>query len=273
MQKHLREILEIGHSKDQNGKIYPLQAHISVEEGLFLQKIISEIKPAISIEVGMAMGISTMFICEELSKLKQKKHIIIDPGQTKLYSSGDGWNSIGLFNVDKCGYSDIIEFHDQPSEIALPILLKNEIKIDFAFIDGWHTFDHVLLDFFYINRMLKVGGIIVFDDSHFDSINKVINYISNYPCYKPFIISDDSQRNNGTKTSINKKIVQKSFHNPFSIPAKILRIINKIIRLRIERFSNKYIHNIEKNQKISLRYYAIQKISEDDRSWNWFKNF
>jgi len=40
-------------------------------------------------------------------------------------------------------------------------------RIDFAFIDGAHTFDHVLVDFFYIDRMLNVGGIVAFDDVGF----------------------------------------------------------------------------------------------------------
>jgi hypothetical protein len=46
-----------------------------------------------------------------------------------------------------------------------------------GFIDGWHTFDHVLLDFFYIDLMLEVGGIVVFDDVGYPSIRRACEFI------------------------------------------------------------------------------------------------
>ena len=49
-------------------------------------------------------------------------------------------------------------------------------RIDFAFIDGAHTFDHALVDFFYIDRMLNVGGIVAFDDLGFPCIEKVCRF-------------------------------------------------------------------------------------------------
>jgi len=35
---------------------------------------------------------------------------------------------------------------------VLPRLLESGKKIDFAYIDGWHTFDYTLLDWCYIDR-------------------------------------------------------------------------------------------------------------------------
>ena len=43
--------------------------------------------------------------------------------------------------------------------------------------DGWHTFDFVLLDFFFIDRMLNVGGILVLDDTQFPAIRKVCRFV------------------------------------------------------------------------------------------------
>jgi Methyltransferase domain len=48
---------------------------------------------------------------------------------------------------------------------------------DFAFVDGMHTFDYVFTDFFYIDKMLPVGGVIVFDDVYYPSIRKLCRYI------------------------------------------------------------------------------------------------
>jgi len=69
---------------------------------------------------------------------------------------------------------------------ALPELLKNsEAKFDFIFIDGWHTFDYTLIDFFYADKLLKVGGIIIIDDALHKGVEKSVKYIStNYKFYQ-----------------------------------------------------------------------------------------
>jgi hypothetical protein len=81
--------------------------------------------------------------------------------------------------------SDLITVYEDLSELRLPGLLAEGQRYDFAFIDGWHTFDQVLVEFFYINRMLDVGGIVVFDDVHLPSLAKVLAHIGTYDCYRP----------------------------------------------------------------------------------------
>ena len=67
---------------------------------------------------------------------------------------------------------------------ALPELLKKE-KFDFIFIDGWHTFDYTLIDFFYSNLLLKIGGIILIDDALHRGVGKSVQYFDkNYLFYK-----------------------------------------------------------------------------------------
>jgi hypothetical protein len=56
--------------------------------------------------------------------------------------------------------------------------------VDFAFVDGWHTFDHVLVDFFYIDRLLRVGGIVVFDDASMPAIHRICRYIATNRQYR-----------------------------------------------------------------------------------------
>ena len=63
-------------------------------------------------------------------------------------------------------------------------------RIQAAFIDGWHTFDHALIDFFYVNRMLDEGGIVMFDDANWPAITKLIRYVMKYPCYEYFAGGD-----------------------------------------------------------------------------------
>jgi hypothetical protein len=62
------------------------------------------------------------------------------------------------------------------------------VTIDFAFIDGARTFDYALVDFFFIDKLLRPGGIVVLDDFSYPSIRSVCRYVlSNlrYKCIGP----------------------------------------------------------------------------------------
>ena len=41
----------------------------------------------------------------------------------------------------------------------------NMKPFDFIFIDGWHTFDYTLVDMFYADRLLRIGGYLLIDDA------------------------------------------------------------------------------------------------------------
>jgi predicted O-methyltransferase YrrM len=177
----LKRILETGHFEGTDGKLIAVFAQISHEKGEFLQKIITNINPVVSLEVGLAYGVSALFICDALDRTPNTRHIVIDLAQL-----GDPWEGNGLYNLKKAGYDDIIEFHNMESQRALPQLEANGLKIDFAFVDGGHTFDHALVDFFYIDRMLRIGGIVAFDDVDFPSVKKVCRFIIKNRNYSVF---------------------------------------------------------------------------------------
>lgn len=278
MHPYLAKIIESKQIIDQFGTNHKLFIGISTEEGLFLQSVIKEIKPTISLEVGLAHGISAMFICESLLEVGSKKHIVIDPAQnSELY-----WEGLGLYNLSQCGYDNIIDFKNGKSEIVLPALLEQEEKIDFAFIDGIHTFDHALLDFFYINRMLNIGGVIVFDDANWKSINKAINYIKNYPSYIQYLPNSNSTYSNFKKPLTWQSINNKFKTEPYRLPYIILKYLNKDINFFLAEFNKKYQYlnnkyrrkyGIKNNIKIQNTYFAFQKISNDSRSYEWFIDF
>ena len=53
-----------------------------------------------------------------------------------------------------------------------------EVDFDFALIDGWHNWPTSMLDFFYINFMLKKGGFLLLDDIHLHSVAELFRFIS-----------------------------------------------------------------------------------------------
>jgi len=66
---------------NEAGQSRPLHSAIPREEGLFLQGIIRRHRPAPSIEIGCAYGISSKFICEALREVGAHEHVVIDPYQ------------------------------------------------------------------------------------------------------------------------------------------------------------------------------------------------
>lgn len=174
----LARLLESGSVTDGTAT-YRLHSNMQPDEGELIQKVIATVKPSTTLETGMAYGISSLYVCDALSKLsKPVRHIAIDPGQST------DWHGIGRFNVQQAGFEKMVQIIEQGSEIALPRLLADGTRIEFAIIDGWHTFDHALIDFFYINRMLSVGGVVLLDDVNYESIHKLVRYLLHYPAYK-----------------------------------------------------------------------------------------
>ena len=155
-----------------------LHSHVSEDEGRYLQDLVTAADATRTLEVGMAYGISTVFILEALAKrTATPSHIAIDPFQNS------DWKGIGLANVDRAGYRSLLEFHEAPSEFVLPGLASAGRTIDFALIDGWHSFDHALVEFFYVSRMLRVGGIVAFDDADWPGLTKLMRFILTLPGY------------------------------------------------------------------------------------------
>ena len=131
-----------------------------------------------AVEVGMAYGVSSITIADGISKnatpkTGRAKLVVMDPHQNAI----EGWSGLGLFQIERAGFSDIVEFHEQSSQECLPALLARGERFDLAFIDGWHTFDHTMVDFFFIDLRLETGGVVVFDDIGYPAIREVVRFI------------------------------------------------------------------------------------------------
>lgn len=244
MHPYLEQIVKTGTMTTPDGKPLQISSHISIQEGLFLQQIIEEISPRTSLEIGVAYGTSSMFICEAMTRLGGKKHIAIDPGPV-FYKGTKTLDrcGLGLLNLEHCGFRGFVEFYEKGSEFALPELLNKGEEIEFAFIDGWHTFDHCLVDFFYVNKLLKKGGVVVFHDVRLPGIDKLMKYISGYPAYRLYKTPEKAPHRFSTKRKgVGKLIAYCLFLCRTLLPGKPSSI-------------------------------AFQKISEDTRPWNWYKSF
>jgi predicted O-methyltransferase YrrM len=244
MNPYCERILKTGFMETPGGHLIAINSQISLDEGLFLQRVVEGIRPQVSLEIGVAFGISSMFICEELHRFGAGKHIGIDLGPIKKAGTDElDRFGLGLFNIERCGYGHLIESYAMPSEIALPDLLRRGQRLQFAFIDGWHSFDHALVDFFYVNKMLDVGGVVTFHDAGHPNILKLLKYILTYPSYRIF----------------------REIRRPKAVFSTQRKSVEKLIAYALFLIRRLYPYR--------PTCVALQKISEDQREWTWFKDF
>jgi hypothetical protein len=130
-------------------------------------------------------------------------------------------------------------------------LLQSDEKFDFAYIDSSKQFDGLLVDFFYLDKILNINGIIVFDDVGFPGIRKLLRYLSQFPNYK--IYSQFPQNNAPSLLRRAARILRR-------IP-----VIKKLIKEEI------LLSDFELG--INSSCVALQKIDHDKRNWEWHVNF
>ena len=224
-----------------------LPVAVDRDEGAFLQRIIRDVQPERSLEIGCAYGVSTLYICEALTPGEASaRHIVIDPFQSSQ------WRGIGAKNIRDAGFAPLVDFREERSEVVLPQLLDAGVVLDFAFVDGWHTFDQVMVEFYFINRLLRVGGVIAFDDANRRSINRVVRHALTYPAYRVY----------GTERTdpVRPTVLGRSRRALTKVPA-----ISGILRPDFLR----------KDWDLGIlgSCVAIRKVADDDRSSGWDRTF
>jgi predicted O-methyltransferase YrrM len=144
---------------------------LTPQEGRALYDLILKFRPATTIEVGLAYGVSALYaVAARLVVGLSSPHIVIDPFQV----CGE-WESAGLIALNESGIAEQIHFIEDESQVVLPQLLRKGSRFDFAFVDGAHYFDRVFLDLWYMNR-LAPGGLVLVDDVDMESVACATNY-------------------------------------------------------------------------------------------------
>ena len=69
-----------------------------------------------------------------------------------------------------------VTFVEGPSDDVLPALQVSR-PVDLAFIDGKHSFPHPIVDFHYIERRMRVGGILLVDDVPIPAVGMLYRFL------------------------------------------------------------------------------------------------
>jgi predicted O-methyltransferase YrrM len=154
----------------EDGSALELMPH-SVEraDGEALRDLAVAERAERSIEVGLALGLSALFLCQAVLE-RDGSHVAIDPFQQ------ESWNGAGLRTLRDAGVAAAVEVIEQESQVALPRLLSEGRRFDFAFIDGDHRFEGVFLDLYFMTRLVEPGRLVVIDDMWMPSVRMAVAY-------------------------------------------------------------------------------------------------
>lgn len=229
---------------------------ISLAEGEFLHSVLRSSSAERTIEIGCAFGISSLFICDAIREKNSPHHVIVDPNQSTEY----GGQGIARLKEAQISFFELIE---KPSEVALPRLLEEGRHFDFGFVDGYHTFDHTLLDFYYLDRLIPKGGYVVIDDNQIPPVAKAIRYIARYPNYR-------------LVGAVRERGTQRKVLNSVKLAAGV--ILYPITRLLGKAMSHEFLDDslIRPKSILDLDYATMvgfQKVADDARSHIWFDYF
>jgi hypothetical protein len=109
-----------------------------------------------------------------------------------------------------------------------------------------------MVDLFYSNKLLRIGGYVVLDDCRYPSVAKAISYFSKFPAYKFHSETD---------------YLNLSFRAKVSY--RISRAIPKFVKYNFLPFNiSRHLNRLQNSSMMTF-----QKINNDDRNWKWFKEF
>jgi len=162
IRQKLEAVTKRGYVILSDGTHKTITGAVAVDEGVRMARQVLERGFVTTLETGVAFGISTLAICLALEETGQNPtvHFGVDPDQNTVHRGA------ALSLLREHGVADRFQLLEGCTHQVLPQFLDNGRKIDFAFIDGWHTFDYTLIDFFYVDKLLRPGGVVSFHDCH-----------------------------------------------------------------------------------------------------------
>jgi predicted O-methyltransferase YrrM len=164
----LRQTLE----RDRDLNQHLSSTSISLPEAVVVASAVYGFGLARTMEIGFAhAGSAAAVIAAKLSRGLPRRHIAIDPYQ-RTHSE-----SRGLDVLRALGYSEHLVWVEDWSERYLPRALASGEKFDFILIDGGHGLGQAMIDAFFSDQILTIGGFIAVDDIYIKSTANSIEYL------------------------------------------------------------------------------------------------
>jgi predicted O-methyltransferase YrrM len=145
---------------------------ITIGQGAGLHKLVRDNGVRKSLEIGFAYGFSTIWIIDGLSGRADSSHVAVDPFEKSQ------WGGVGLRQVERLGLpTEMFTWHEKHAVQALAQMVGEGAEFDLIFIDGNHRFDDILVDFYLADQLVRVGGLIAFDDMWMQAVQSVVSFV------------------------------------------------------------------------------------------------
>lgn len=245
----IESLYETKHAENAEGEMMAIEpASILPEDGEMLYSLVRKKSEGRSLEVGLAFGLASLYICQGHIDNGGGHHTAIDPYQELWFKQ------CGTLNVAKLGFADSFRFIQKRTHEVLPQFFNDGERFDLVFLDGNHRFEYIMLDFFYASRMLEVGGFLVIHDPWMPSTRKATSFIlrnlsDEFSLYEPAMGKRPSFA--GSVYAFIKDVLK----NPYDFGAAKL--------FATKRFKN---------------YIVLEKIAENDKyhcdiHWDFYRPF
>lgn len=162
-----------GGNKSGKRKLSELAANTAREAkyGRLLNRIITAFNPEYVIELGTGTGITTLYQAAALSPLNPLHTVEANPSLTDIVH----------YNATQMGIEENIRFYADSFENALPLILGQMPRVDFAYIDGNHRYDPTVQYFEQLLEKAHSYSIFVFDDINWsEEMKQSWSYIRNH---------------------------------------------------------------------------------------------
>jgi predicted O-methyltransferase YrrM len=172
IERLFRDGTAVARSDGSVHRLFPVA--VSAAEGAALREWVTRERANRTLEIGLGYAVSALFVCEGLltNGDATTRHVVVDPYQATRFAN------CGLQLLDEAGVAELVEYHSEESQIALPRFLGEGRRFDVAFIDGNHRFDGVFVDLVYVGRLVHAGGIVVVDDYQLPAVARATSFCS-----------------------------------------------------------------------------------------------
>ena len=177
---------DFGHGSKEDLVSWGIQAS-------FLQYMSEVVHPGnVTLETGS--GLSTICFA-----ILEAEHTCVTPAEQEF-------DRIRTYCHEHGVSTERLRFVALPSQVYLPRIDLGGRELDFALIDGSHAFPTPLIDYYYINENLKIGGLLAIDDGYIPSVGILHAFLKSEPAYE--LVRIDS-----VKTIVYRKIAKTFYPN------------------------------------------------------------
>jgi predicted O-methyltransferase YrrM len=143
------------------------------DQGDFIYLLARERPHSRCLEIGFASGSTALYLLNS-----PDAHV-----KSIDYRQAD-YGGRGIETVKASGMGTRHHLIEENSNLALPKLLRQRERFDVIFLDGWKTFDHLSVDIYYCNQLLKAGGVMIFDDTRMPSVDRALRLLKTHYEYE-----------------------------------------------------------------------------------------